>query len=340
MGLLVKRFRFIVAHCSAVFAAAFSAQAVAANITILNQERGSTIVAIEGNLALEDGEKFANLVRPLGRTVVLLNSPGGNLFAGLRIGQLIHNRRFSTIVADGDLCASACALAWVGGSARYLGPRSRLGFHAAYSAEGDVSHVSSSGNALVGAYLDRLGLSDKAIFYLTAAAPEEILWLDVATANKLGIAAKAFVGDDIQLAPSIETQFQSLSSQVALKLVNDYFSAGSSDATTAISWLSDHYGSSLRYYGKSTPLAVVLRQKRVFVKRWPERVYIPVDSSLIERCSPDGRTCRVSGTVQFECRSYLRGAYSSGLAYFALTVILTGARPVITEENSRVLVRR
>ena len=166
------------AHCSAVFAALNPSQAPAANVTIVKQEQGFTIVAIEGDLVLADGEKFADLVRPLGRTVVVLNSPGGSLFAGLRIGQLIRNRRFLTIVTDGDLCASACALAWIGGVGRYLGPKSRLGFHAAYLAEGDVSHVSSSGNALVGAYLDRLGLSDDAIFYLTAAAPEEILWLD------------------------------------------------------------------------------------------------------------------------------------------------------------------
>src|SRR5260221_4045150 len=86
------------------------------------------LITVIGDLNLEDGGIFADKISGLTEGVVLLNSPGGNLFAGLRICTLIRLGNFSTFVPDGVRCASACAFAWLGGMARYKGERALGGF--------------------------------------------------------------------------------------------------------------------------------------------------------------------------------------------------------------------
>jgi hypothetical protein len=312
----------------------------AADITLIRTYQAGALVGVEGDLELADGEKFASMVRPFGNAIVLFNSRGGSLLAGLRIGQQIRSRGFGALVPDGSICASACALAWLGGKTKYLGPKGRLGFHAAYMTDGTSNTVSGSANALVGAYLNRLGLSDEAIYELTDAAPDQVRWLDVAAANRLGIRTEEFRLDDEPVTPIITAPRRLTPQQRAISTVEAYFNAGSSDAASALAWLSSNYSDTISFYGKQTPLTMVLQQKRAFVTRWPERLYIPVDKATAVACAPDGTTCRVSGTVQFECRSYGRGAYSAGLASFALAIDLRGPRAVVIEESGRVIQRR
>ena len=59
--------------------------------------------------------------------VVELNSTGGRLQEGLKLHDLIVERRLG--VHTSRSCESACALAFLGGSPRTLGPDARLGFH-------------------------------------------------------------------------------------------------------------------------------------------------------------------------------------------------------------------
>jgi len=322
----------------AVLMALTSDPAFAAEISILNKSSAGTMIAVEGTLELGDGEKFATLARTPGPGLVVFDSNGGNLLAGLRIGELARARGFSTLVLDGRTCASACALAWLGGEQRFLGASARLGFHAAYESKDGANLVSSSANALVGAYLDRLSIAYETIYELTDAGPESIRWLTVADANRLGISTKLFQLDG---GPSERAAFHAVTPrQRALEAMNAFFNAGSSDALTATSWLSAHYAASVIFYGRPTSAGEILRNKRAFVTRWPERLYIPVTKDVIVNCSKDGRSCVVSGPVQFECRSLTRGAYSAGLASFSLNMDVSSEFPRIMGERSEVLVRR
>ncbi|WP_421996456.1 hypothetical protein [Reyranella sp.] len=47
-----------------------------------------------------------------------LSSIGGNLLVGIAIGYLLHDYGVATVVRKGDSCLSACALAFLGGTAR------------------------------------------------------------------------------------------------------------------------------------------------------------------------------------------------------------------------------
>lgn len=61
--------------------------------------------------------------------VIHLNSPGGRISEGVRLYQLIQQYNLNTY--SPSECSSACTIAFMGGSKRYLGKRGILGFHSA-----------------------------------------------------------------------------------------------------------------------------------------------------------------------------------------------------------------
>lgn len=69
-------------------------------------------------------------------TAIYLASPGGNLYEGMRLGRFFKDHRIKTVVEGGQECASACALAFLGGHDNNGNPwrsssdNSQLGFHA------------------------------------------------------------------------------------------------------------------------------------------------------------------------------------------------------------------
>jgi hypothetical protein len=87
-------------------------------------------------------------------------------------GEAIRRKGFSTIVSDGRRCASACALAWLGGVERFIGPDGRIRFHAASDSASD--RTSGVTNTVVGTYLAKIGLSYEAMTYITQAAPNDM----------------------------------------------------------------------------------------------------------------------------------------------------------------------
>jgi hypothetical protein len=165
----------------------FSAASNAADIRGVELRPGAGMIRIVGEIVAGDEIVFAREASRFRDAIVVLESPGGNLTAGLGIGDQIAKRQFHTGIAPGSHCTSACALAWVAGTSRTMSRSARIGFHAAYRMSSDGASVSSSGNALVGAYLARLGLPDRAIVFMTSAQPREMAWLDSKVANQFGI---------------------------------------------------------------------------------------------------------------------------------------------------------
>src|SRR5262249_7388145 len=128
-------------------------------------------------------------------TAVFLNSDGGSLVDGLEIGREIKKLGFTTLVLDNWRCASACASIWLAGSRRFYEDKAKIGFHAPFftpdiklkKAKAAAPVQSTGASAVVGAYYAELGLSDKAIYWLTTAKPDDMLWLNVKFAKDLGI---------------------------------------------------------------------------------------------------------------------------------------------------------
>ena len=161
--------------------------AAAAEIRIVDQSDHFNVIAVSGEFELSDGEKFASVAGKVAKGVVVFNSPGGSLLAGLQMGKLIRLKHLATAVSTGDTCASACALAWLAGQPLLVQEGARIGFHAASVVKAGVRVGANVGNALVGAYLSELGLSYEAIIYVETADPDDITWLTLADARKIGL---------------------------------------------------------------------------------------------------------------------------------------------------------
>jgi hypothetical protein len=149
---------------------------------------GSCAITFYGDIKPGDETVFNALTPDCKAGGVLLKSDGGSLAAGLRIGELIREKGLETAVAFDARCASACALAWLGGSKRYMSTSSWIGFHAAYTVN-DLGSANESGlgNALVGAYMTTLGLPKSAVIFAASARPDEMNWLTASHALQIGI---------------------------------------------------------------------------------------------------------------------------------------------------------
>jgi hypothetical protein len=164
-----------------------SAQAATFDLKQYSGGPGESVVnaiLVEGELMFGDEKKFADIAIQTSSAVVVLSSPGGSASAGVEIGKAIRLKGFATFVMPDFPCASACALAWLGGVPRLMSAKSQIGFHAIFL--GDDGKVSSDGNAVVGAYLSQLGLSSNAIRYIERRRPSAIT-----RSNGAGSAARA-----------------------------------------------------------------------------------------------------------------------------------------------------
>jgi hypothetical protein len=152
---------------------------------LTSSPQGTLLISIVGDLESGDEKKFINVALPASDAIVVFHSNGGDLQAGIEIGKAIRLKGFTTLVPSGVKCASACALAWLGGRVRAMSADAKIGFHAA-SFKGS-GQVTSAGNALIGAYVNQLGLPTRAVLYITEVPPDEIRWMTISEAQEQGI---------------------------------------------------------------------------------------------------------------------------------------------------------
>lgn len=188
--------------------AAWTSSAVAADVDVLFAEGDYAQIIIQGPITEGDGSDFYALAERYPHASVALDSPGGNVMEALSIGSEIRLRGFTTFIVGGDMqCYSACALIWVAGVRRYMTPDSQIGVHAAYRMVADKDGVNEAresgvGNAQIGAYLNELGLSAKAISFFTVAAPGEFKYITPSVAQVFDI--DVFVQDEAGLQTPAE----------------------------------------------------------------------------------------------------------------------------------------
>ncbi len=326
----------IIIICAAF--ATISSIAWAADIKRVEGSNSPAIIMITGAIKIGDADQFAAVAASISSAVITMASPGGSLIEGLRIGQMIRNRGFATLVPDGATCASACAFAWLGGYKRFLQPQGQIGFHAAYTIQDGKAVESGVGNALAGAYLAQLGLGPEAIVYITLAHPKEITWLSEHDAKQVGI--------ELAVLPSIKPSTRDASSpqpirravsEVAGSFPGTYFAHWSERGVDTISYFATLYANKVSFYGADVTADLVLAQKRKFAKRYPVRVYSVRPKSVSVQC--EGVSCILTGVVNWDVRSSDGSEWSHGAANFSLGVRVAGEAVTIVSESGSVIER-
>jgi ATP-dependent protease ClpP protease subunit len=171
--------------------------AFAADFRVLPGDPGKpAIVIVTGEFSPGDEAAFVREVISIRDALVVFSSPGGSLGAGLEIGKAIRLKNFATYVPADTFCASACGLAWLGGTQRLMSRKAKIGFHAAYNDTSGFARESGMANAMVGAYLNSLGLPSHAVAFMTMASPDSMAWLSPQDATALGLNVEVFDFDD------------------------------------------------------------------------------------------------------------------------------------------------
>jgi len=202
--------------------------AQAAEISVHKTESTLQIILVEGEIVPGDYLRFMDVARDVRHGGVLLSSPGGTLKEGLDIGRVIRERGYSTGVLPDTMCASSCGLMWLAGAARFMAPSALVGFHAAYISTTDGARETGMGNALVGAYLTELGLPIEAVMFSTMVGPDQMSWLTIEDARRVGIEVELLEGPppptpaSRQETPAYEVSEPSGASSMPLTLPDGY----------------------------------------------------------------------------------------------------------------------
>jgi len=148
-----------------------------------NTSRSLTAILATGPVVDGDTERldaFLSRQPQRSRTAIYLASPGGSLYEGMRLGRYFTRNRIQTVVEGGHDCASACALAFLGGRDRNgqvwrsSSDDSRLGFHS----------FSSSGQRLVDEDETQRVVADVLRFARDVEAPLELIIINFATSSQ------------------------------------------------------------------------------------------------------------------------------------------------------------
>lgn len=312
--------------------------ATAAEIDVRPIDGKSVLVLVEGDFEHDDVERFRSKIATLTapRATVAFRSDGGSLLAGIRIGTLIREKKFATVIPDGASCASACALAWLGGAKRFMGQGASVGFHAAYVLKSYGPVESGSGNAILGAYLNQLGMSEDAILYITKTAPTSIQWMSLRDANEHGITV-AMLSPQQGVAPSpavaIAEQRSTSPERRATDFVRSLLAHWSKPSAEALPLIEGLYADTVVFQGKRTPKNELLSTKRRVADRYSQRTYTIQPGSLSASCARGGATCRVKGVMSWRLYDANTANSVRGVSTVEYRVALVGEAPQIVAES-------
>jgi hypothetical protein len=315
--ILLKLALLLVCSALALFSVPFH-RAEAAEISVDHPWVGKPpIVIIIGEIENLDSERFSSLVAGLPTAIVSLASPGGKALESMRIGEIIREKRFTTIVPDKMTCASSCGLIWLAGVRRYVWNTARIGFHGAF----DPKSLQQSGpvNALVGAYLNKLGLSYEAVVYMTAASPTNMTWLHSDDAKRLGIAADALDSLSADAPISVESpSADSILRSEAEAFVINFFSQWSLlPEPKLVSVLAVEYADNVEYNGIIKTVSDIMIENKNVLRRWPIQSYRVRPETMTTNCAEKMFECMSTGVVDWVVKSPERLTSRNGSSRFS-----------------------
>lgn len=171
---------------------------------------GCLLLGADGDITEDTPSQFEKFVKNLpinGREVtVVMNSLGGSLIGGLRLGEMIRREGFDTYIAilevnenkaEADLtngiCASSCAFAFLGGNFRNVYGGGKYGLHQISSNSEQkvtVKQAMSSTQdiiALISKYVESRGVSQEVISLSLKTKANSINWLSYDDLTRLRI---------------------------------------------------------------------------------------------------------------------------------------------------------
>jgi hypothetical protein len=147
---------------------------------------GGDVLRLRGDVKAGDYVKFRSYFADQRRIVGLdLDSPGGSLPEGFRIGILTRQKRLSTYVAKE--CDSACAFIFLMGRKRYVSKQAKIGVHAVGNDDGSEDRGAIRDTIQFARLFAKLGIPSSTIGKMVATPPRKITYLDQSDLTSLKV---------------------------------------------------------------------------------------------------------------------------------------------------------
>jgi len=180
-------------------------------VTVCEQKNCQLYLSANGWIDANSTQKFIQLISSLPKQItVLLNSAGGELIAGIELGQTIRDKGFYTQVGRVSLlnpqekrrnlsqyriesgeCLSACALAFIGGAKRTLNEHSILGVHPIkFNQSKTASNQAQDAQkaiTVLGRYIESMGIDRRMLDMMLIDKNEQMQRISLATASQMNI---------------------------------------------------------------------------------------------------------------------------------------------------------
>jgi membrane-bound ClpP family serine protease len=140
-----------------------------------------TVLLVSGVIGPGSYDEFRDAVSRSRPEIVVIEGPGGVLGEAILIGEEIRRRSLDTLVAANRNCASACAVVFLSGRTRYVGPGAHVGLHSASYADGRPDPEATQ---VMAAYLRQ---PNATLRRMAQTAPSDIRWLTGAEQKAIGI---------------------------------------------------------------------------------------------------------------------------------------------------------
>lgn len=137
----------------------------------------------EGTIQADTPDKFASFVRQRfaelpPEPTVSFDSFGGNMIAAMLLGQSIRILKYETEILDGQSCASACALSFLGGVKRSFDRSGRYGVHQFFAVSGNIGDAATQVVVVaVAKYIESMGARRELLDAASLVPPRSMLWL-------------------------------------------------------------------------------------------------------------------------------------------------------------------
>jgi hypothetical protein len=158
--------------------------------------RDTALVYLDGRIDAGAPERLTSALDGInGRIAIWLNSPGGNLFAGMQLGRVIRKHSASTHIIDSRTllpgeCYSACSLAFLGGIDRFNDNGGRYGVHRTSLRGGPRTgdpDLDQDLSSAIRAYIREMGVDARLLDLWVKARPDEMYVLSEREARNLGV---------------------------------------------------------------------------------------------------------------------------------------------------------
>lgn len=165
-------------------------------------------ILAKGTIVESTPQKFKEFLKKIDfMPYVYFDSPGGNLIAGIELGQIIRDKGFSTYVSDkyakidyidldmkeitiskNAICHSACVYAFIGGVGREVSNNAKLGVHQFFSEKENMGDSNTQHlTAILSNYIDKMEVDRKLLDIASTTEKKDITYINHQLAVALNI---------------------------------------------------------------------------------------------------------------------------------------------------------